>query len=91
MQVGAVVTDEGGGGGGGVLPDASVSALPENVPVTPLKFIVTEQVSVLLLLIVHVAGTAPLVWALADGASGQSATTARIVERDATKGRSVGF
>ena len=90
MQVGAVVTD-GGGGGGGVLPAVSVSAFPENVPVTPLKFSVTEQFSVLLLLIVQVAGTAPVVCALADGAGGQSATTATIVERDTTKGRSVDF
>ena len=93
MQVGAVVGAGAGGvgAGGGVLPAASVSAFPENVPVTPFKFIVTEQFSVLLLLIVHVAGTAPLVCALADGAGGQSAATARIAESDATKGRSVGF
>lgn len=91
VQVGAVVAAGGGGGGGGTLPAASVSAFPEKVPVTPLKFSVTEQFSVLLLLIVHVAGTAPLVCALADGAGGQSAATARIVERDAANERSVGF
>ena len=94
MQVGAVLGAGAGGGGvgaGGGVPAASVSAFPENVPVTPLKFSVTEQFSVLLLLIVHVAGTAPLVCALADGAGGQSAATARIAESDATKGRSVGF
>ena len=95
MQVGAVVGAGAGAGGvaagGGVLPAASVSAFPEKVPVTPLKFSVTEQFSVLLLLIVHVAGTAPLVCALADGAGGQRAATTRIVDRDATKGRSFGF
>lgn len=84
----------GGGGvgaGGGVLPAASVNALPENVPVTPLKFSLTEQVSVLSLLIVHVAGTVPLVCAEAVGVGGASAATASIVDNDAARDRSVGF
>lgn len=70
------------------MPATSVSALPENVPVTPIKLIVTEHVSVLLLLIVHVVEMTPLVCALAGGIGGASDATAKIVARDAIKGRS---